>query len=180
MSKRFLSILIAVFLLIASGGICFAEAPGTQNLVYFNGSGGATGLTPPTKVIKVRYARTDANYPSLSSGDVVVWDSGSTDSAKLPVISGCIANNAISYAGVLVTSIATNDGTGYIATEGYVLAKVDTSNSATGTRLVTGGVDLANALGSAGTVDGGILISNDVGFLLTDTGSDGLMPVWLD
>lgn len=175
--KKYISLfLIAVFLLLGFA-ISFAEAPSSGNTFDFWGRGGATGSTPPTMTVKVRYGRSEPNQPSLSSGDVVVWDVSSSDGMA---ISACMVNNAQSYAGVLVTSIATKDGIGTMAIKGYVLAKVDTSAATAGTRLIPNGGTLMVSFASQSEVDNGVnAVSVEVGVLLQDTGADGLMPVWL-
>lgn len=165
-------------------GVSFAEAPGSQNVSDIGGNYGSEGLTPPTQVVRVRYAMQQANALSLSSGDVVIWDTTSKDGFT---ISACVADNALNYAGVLVTTIPTADnvsllspGTrnwGYMAIRGYALAKVDTSAATTGERLSTGGATLQRAFA---TIGAGTTASVDIGVLLSDVGADTLMPVWLE
>ena len=178
--RKLVSVLVVVSLLMVAG-LSFAEAPGRENIFDLFGRGGSTGVTSPTTVIKVRYANRQLDAPALASGDVVVWDIVSADGMA---ISACERNNELSYAGVLVTSIATNDGVGWMAIKGFVLARVDTSQIETGNRVVPGGATLVRAFGGAvQTVptDATLAqISRDVGTLLRDTGTDGLMPVWLD
>jgi len=172
--KRFIALFVAALLL---GGVAFAEAPASQNVNDFWRGGGGTGVTPPTKVIRVRYARGDyastGTQPGLVSGQAVVWDEFSNDSSKLPAISLCVVNNALSFAGVLVTDINTSDRTGWIAIEGYCLASIDTSGAVTGHRLNTNTTNWGSFITETSA-------SQTVGVLLTDTGADGLMPVWLD
>lgn len=174
--KKYISLfLIAVFLLLGFA-ISFAESPSSGNTFDFWGRGGATGNTPPTMTVEVRYGRSEPNQPSLSSGDVVVWDENSSDGIA---ISACMVNNAQSYAGVLVTSIATKDGIGTMAIKGYVLAKVDTSAATAGTILIPNGSTLRSSLCSQNEANAVDAVSVEVGVLLQDTGADGLMPVWL-
>ena len=68
-----------------------------------------------------------------------------------------------------------------MAVKGYCLAKVDTSESATGEKLTLGGSTLVAAFQTVttGTPAAATTVSQDIGQLLTDTAVDGLMPVWL-
>lgn len=181
MSKKILSLLL-VGLLLLGGSTVFAESPILSNAIDESGFGGAEGKTPMTKIMRVRYGHAAANSPTLSSGDVMVWDTNSADGIT---VTACITDLPATFAGVLVQTCPTSDVGGafvgpgqsrswcYIATQGYCLAKVDTSEAATGQALFPQG----NTLSSAFATDGST--SEDVGVLLTDTGSDGLMPVYL-
>ncbi|MEN6414378.1 MAG: hypothetical protein ABFC84_16695 [Veillonellales bacterium] len=188
MNKKIFSIFIAVFLLLGGLPLVYAEAPTSQNINDIYGGGGSTGITPPTDVVRVRYAMRGNSVAGLSSGDVVVWDLNSADGVT---ISRCTVSAAMSYAGVLVTDIATADTSsliggsrnwGYMAVHGFALAKVDTSVAASGEQLVPNGSDTAQ-YGSFGTKASlnaaSTVISADIGVLLSDTATDGLMPVWL-
>lgn len=168
-------------------GVSFAEFPQSENVVDIGGNYGSVGTTPPTKILRVRYAMQQANAMTISSGDVVIWDTTSKDGLT---ISACVTDNASNYAGVLVTSIPTADNIsqvnqntrnwGYMAVQGYALAKVDTSNAATGGKLYVNGGTLARSFGTvelAGVTAGSV--SYDIGVLLSDTTVDGIMPVWL-
>jgi hypothetical protein len=188
MNKKIFLLFIAVLLLLGGLPLVYA-APASQNIRDFSGSGGASGITPPTEVVRVRYGASGNSIAGLSSGDVVVWDLNSADGIT---ISRCTVTNAMSYAGVLVTDIATADSSsvlgssrnwGYMAVKGYVLANIDTSAATAGELLMTNGADAtifgsfatSPSLGGAGT----LTISKDIGVLLSDSGSDGLNPVWL-
>jgi len=178
--KKFLFLLVAAALLLSVVGPVYAEYPASENVVDLFKGGGSSGTTPPTEVIRVRYARGGANDAALASGDIVVWDENSYDGYT---ISGCIVDNAQSFAGVLVTSIATSDGIGYMAVRGLAMAKVDTSSATAGRRLVTSGNTLYLSLGTQNNITPKAedqLMTNDVGVLLRDTAADGLMPIWLD
>ena len=189
--KKVLSILVA--LLFAFSVTSYAVAPASDSVVIF-GNGGVNGLSPTTKIVPVRYgyrAPTSANEieGGLSSGDVVIWDVTSADGYT---ISGCVTDNNQLYAGVLVTDIETADSStfrrgsrnwGWMAVEGYVLAKVITASATAGEPLVTinatGGVDRAFGTAPTAVVTATEGVSNDIGVLLNDGGTNGLMPVIL-
>jgi len=190
MRKLFTLLLVAAFLL--SGSVVYAASNyASPNAEIMGPQGGALGISPMTQIIKVRYGRGNSGdqdvYPSLASGDVVIWDTNSADGVT---ISGCIVDFDAPYAGVLVTTIATQDSAsnvrgsdknwGYIAVKGYCLAKVDTSApTVTGGSIVTNGATLIMSFATTAAATGREAISKDIGVLLTDTGADGLMPVWL-
>jgi len=191
MSKKLFLLLIAVFLLMGGLPLVYAEAPASQNVEYLSGSGGSAGVTPFTEVVRVRYGLQGVGLSdaSLASGDIVVWDSNSADGIT---VSACIVDYAMSYAGVMVTTAATadsstiNPGTknwGYMAVRGYALAKVDTSDATVNGQLITNGGTLIKSFGTVDSVGnpnvGNGLVSKDIGVLLSDTGTDGLMPVML-
>ncbi len=191
MKKIFTILLLGIFVMssFAYGASNF-EA---ENAVILGPRMGAIGITPVSKLVKVRYGYEGGSTRTggdLSSGDVVVWDTTSADGYT---ISASIAANSPAVAGVLVTAVSTSDsnnvrGTGrnigYICVEGYCLAKVDTSASTAGERLTTATPDgetaTAASFSTAPTTmpDSGA-ISADVGILLADTSADGLMRVYL-
>jgi len=181
--KKLLCILIALTLVLGCSA-SYAAAPASDN-VSILGNGGAIGISPVTQIVRVRYGLRGNSTATLSSGDVVVWDLTSADGLT---ISKCVTDNQQNYAGVLVTDILTADSSavrgetrnwGYMVTQGYCLANVDTSNATAGQGLYANGATLVT---SFGTVDlaGGTIISQDIGVLLADTGVDGLMRVWLN
>lgn len=179
--NKILSILVILMLLVSP--VVFA-APASSNVMIL-GNGGATGIVPVTEVIRVRYGMRGGVQPSLASGDAVIWDTTSADGIT---ISGCITNNDAAFAGVLVTDVLTADNSfvrlsdrnwGWMAIKGYALAKCDTSLATTGKALCTNGVGLSQSLGTVELVTTVAPLSADIGVLLTDTGSDGLMRVWL-
>lgn len=194
MKNLFRFALIALFIV---GLVYTAEAANdyaSPNVEIFGTSGGPSGTTPPTQITRVRYSYTcqlaqDANG-NVSSGDVMVWDYNSADGitvSKCVVDSNGTGDYLQHFAGVAVTNITSADTTtkngiernwGYIATKGYCLAKVDTSESGSGEKLALGGGTL---VGSFQTIVSGniAIISEDIGQLISDTGSDGLMPVRL-
>jgi hypothetical protein len=95
--------LLALAIALLSGGVVYAANDyALPNATVFGASGGPTGVSPATQIIKVRYARMEANAPSLASGDVVSWDEISADGIT---ISGCVFDSASSYAGILVTGV---------------------------------------------------------------------------
>ena len=175
-------IALVLITLLAFAGTSFAAGDyGSDNVVIEGPRMGGAGITPVTKVVKVRYGYTGGVQRTggdLSSGDVVVWDTTSADGYT---ISACIADDGANFAGVLVEDVSTADnvkvsGRGrniaYIAVEGYCLARMDTSGSTTGNGLALNGATLSKSMVADVT-------SNDIGVLLTDGGADGLMKVWL-
>lgn len=179
MKKLFSLILVAMLL---TGFAAHADQP-TGDGYSIMGQGGQAGLTPRTLVIPVRYGLRSAVALSLSSGDVVIWDTTSADGMT---ISACVTDNDSTFAGVLISTIQTADSSslrrnsrnwGKMAIKGYCLAKVDTSASTAGMAIVPNGATLSRSL--ATTPTDGTQMSADMGVLLKDSGSDGLMPVWL-
>jgi len=164
----------------------------SNNVTILGVSGGPSGTTPPTEIVKVRYGYTCQialnSAGNISSGDVLVWDTTSADGIT---VSKCITdypNSTTGYAGVAVVDITTADTTGttgqernwgYMAVRGYCLAKVDTSESSTGERLVMNGATLVASFQTQVTGAPGAPISDDIGVLLRDDAADGLMPVML-
>src|SRR3990167_87491 len=108
--KKLFALFFILALTFSVMGIGYAanDNPDSENFDDIGRFYGSQGITPPTEIIKVRYGFGGANRtdPSLASGDVVVWDIASGDAYT---ISACVVSsvNAASYAGVLVTSIAT-------------------------------------------------------------------------
>ena len=194
MKNLFRLLLAALFIF---GSVYMAEAVtndyASQNVEIMGVSGGPSGITPPTVIMKVRYSQMDATPQSSSnvvSGDVLIWDTNSADGIT---VSRCVVDSPSDtayFAGVAVTGIQSADSTstlgitrnwGYMAVKGYCLAKVDTSESATGEKLTLGGSTLVAAFQTVttGTPAAATTVSQDIGQLLTDTTVDGLMPVWL-
>lgn len=191
MKNLFRFFLVALFIV---GLVYSAEALSdyaSQNVEILGESGGASGTTPPTMIMRVRYSRMD-NTPQadskVSSGDVLVWDTNSADGIT---VSRCVVDSpsdTVSFAGVAVTDIPSADSTstigvvrnwGYMAVKGYVLAKVDTSESGSGEKVQLGGATLVGAFQTVPTGLAAGLVSQDIGQLLNDTATDGLMPVQL-
>jgi len=186
MRKLFLVVLAALLICgVAQAAVNTIPTPGSSAVIYQTTTGSLI-TTVSTVIIPVRYASMRANDPSLASGDVVIWDTVSADSLT---ISGCITDNDSTYAGVLVTTIATADSAaktgnernwGYMAIKGYCLAKVDTSESTTGAPLVANGDTQTTSFSTVDLFGGTVgTVSRDIGILLRDDASDGLMPVWL-
>ena len=186
--RKVLALLLAGLLLVSLTSSALAtKHPASAATEEFGRFRGATGTTPPTRIVKVRYSTRGANYSTIESGDVVVWDTNSADGFS---VSSCVTDGDRSYAGVLVTDILTaeNNGTtgternwGYMAIEGYCLANCDTSLSTVGMSLVVNGATReASFKTSEGDITTGAgVMSSDIGVLLKDTAVDGLMPVWL-
>jgi len=183
--KRIFSILLVSLLVVGFASISYGAANYASDNVDIVGKfGGAEGISPFTEIIKVRYGFESKDAPTLSSGDVVVWNETSADGIT---ISACIlsGNNALSYAGVLVTDIQTSDSNlvtrasrnwGYMAIRGYCLAKIDSSEAAVNRRLLPNGATIKSSF--AGT-SGQEALSLDIGFILRNSSSDGLGAVIL-
>lgn len=187
MKKLFSVLLVSLFVVLFAMPVFAGDSPALPNYQIFGATGGATGVSPATEVVKVRYGRMGPNIRSLTSGDVVSWDIVSKDGVT---ISLCTVSQDSNFAGVLVTDIASAENTatiggsrnwGYMAIRGYCLASVDTTGSA------TGGALYPMSQGRFGTVTGAYyppistvgVISLDIGSLLNNTGTLGLMPVML-
>lgn len=181
---KIFTVLIALLMLAGSAFAGAPSAPSHTNAVYV---GRTDPGTPPQEIVLVRYANRDTLDTGVNSGDVLVWNTVSADGQT-------VSRDTLGYgfAGVAVTAIATpdtnsatliEDNWGYMCIRGYCLARVDTSNSTTGYAVIPNGNTLqasfgtSSALGNGGA--GGGVNSEDVGVLLTDTASDGPMPVWL-
>lgn len=151
---------------------------------------GPNGVSPTSVIYKVRYGNAYKDSPSLTSGDVVVWDTNSADGYT---ISACITSNDASFAGVLVTSIGTADSAninvdegnvGYICVEGFCNAYVNKDATA-GEPLITSGYFSAARSGfhtfnaAHGVAIGANTMSVDIGVLLQSPTVDGQAPVWL-
>jgi len=181
---------LIIGLLIASP-FCLADARyGTDNAVIIGPHMGPAGITPPSEIVKVRYGKMGLlgiETPKLTSGTAVVWDEVSRDGYT---ISCAVCENAQSFAGILVTDIETADSTvvrgsgrnvGYICVRGWCLANVDTSEAESMERLITSSArDGYLETASAANVSKVYPVTNDVGVLIYDQGTDGLMKVWLD
>ena len=185
--KKILSLLL-IGLLCASPAFATYSNYESDNIVILGPNMGAKGITPPTEIVKVRYAMRDhygsgsANATSLNSGDCVIWSINSSDGYT---ITACISDEyqaANPFAGILVTAIETATSSavrgrgrnvGYMATRGYCLARMDTSSSFPGAGIEPNGATLIR---SCRALEG---ISPDIGWLLEDVAADGLMPVYL-
>lgn len=192
--RKLFSLLLASLLIVGLASSALAVQPYASDSVEIYGKfRGPNGITPTSTIVKVRYAMQAADAQSLASGDVVVWDPTSSDGYT---ISACTTDRAISYAGVLVTTIQTTgvdatateiigygDNIGYMCIQGYCLAKVDTSEAGTLEQLIANGstLEAAFATGGADGIASQIEtpISMDIGVLLQNTGADTSMPVWL-
>lgn len=190
MRKLFIIALALSF--VFCGGQAFATYDDAQsdNVVDFTGFGGAKGTTPPTKVVLVRYAYSSPDALGLKSGDSVIWDVTSADGFT---ISACVTTTDATWAGVLVTDIATSDNntvrstgrnTGWMCVEGYCLADVaftaEGVAAVAGDHLVTAGTPKRRKLKTAtdpATSDVGVLLRIPAG----DENTTGitLCPVWL-
>ena len=198
-------LLLSLAVLFVMGGMAYAsvEIQSSDNAVIIGSHMGPTGKTPATEVIKVyvtSHGTLEADEADLTAaadkgvdvGDVMEWDVTRADGYSVTInnadtyISGIAASP---FAGVMVTScskdtatLTTPSGTGYnvgyMAVRGFCMAKVDTSNSTTGEVLIPNGGTLEGSFGTVPTI-AKIAVSQDIGILLTDTASDGLMKVWL-
>jgi len=191
MKKLFSVLLVALFVVCFALPVMAADGPALKNVTILGANGGADGVSAMTEIVKVRYARgmgaKEQFYGGLSSGDVVVWDTISADGVTISASIADVPTNG--FAGVLVTDIETADNAtlnsnnknwGYMAVRGYCLAQVDTSESTTGVELCQNGATLEASFGTCDLAGGSPgALSQDIGTLLTDTGSDGLMKVWL-
>lgn len=188
--KKIISVLI-VALLLGFAVTAQADQPASGGWDFMSENSGPNGISAPTLIVPVRYglwgtsvARID---PSLSSGDAVVWNTTSADGFT---ISACILDSAtesIGFAGVLITSIQTADSAkfdrgsrnwGYMAVEGYCLAKIDSTGATAGQPLFVNGATLTASLATEATTTR--VLSRDIGVLLkAPDATDGLAPVWL-
>jgi hypothetical protein len=166
----------------------------SNNVVIFGASGGPSGTTPPTEIVKVRYPTqcllANNSGGNVSSGDVLIWDTNSADGVTVSKDILDAPTDSAAFAGVAVVDILTADSSGttgqernwgYMAIKGYCLAKVDTSEAGTGEKLALGGGTLVAAFQTinSGMAGAATSASQDIGVLLSDTTADGLMPVWL-
>ena len=185
MKKIFGLFLIA---LLAFGVVsAMAEAPASDNYEIF-GQGGALGISAPTKVVSVRYAMSSANSHTLESGDCVIWSTNSHDGIT---ISACVTSNDPAFAGVLVTSVLTAEGSGNsvsrsdrnwgkMAVSGYCLVKATLGSTAGQTIIPAGAASPTNS--AVTTVDDEgvasakiVVVSADTGVLLNAPASDGAL-----
>jgi len=183
MRKIFTLLVISLFMMTS---LAFAgpAQPATDNYRIMNGSGGATGMTPPVEILLVRNGCEGADDTKLLSGDVVIWDTNSADGFT---VSRCHTNLDQTYAGVLVTDILTPDYSGatlnpgsqsnwgYMAIWGYALAKTDSTGQSAGNGVVPNGATLKGSF--VCKADGGI--SSDRGVNLAGGATDNIMPTWL-
>lgn len=188
MKKRYkvLSVLIALLMVAGTAFAGSPPAPAYENAIYVGGNGEPG--SPPMEYVLVRYANRDVNDAGVISGDVLVFNTVSADGYTIS-----IDTIGYGFSGVAVTNIATpdtnvanllEDNWGYMAIRGYCLAKVDTSSATTGFDVVPNGNTVKGSFGTkdffdAGNAGGPGINSADVGVLLIDNASDGLMPVWL-
>lgn len=131
--RRILFLALAIVLLAGSAQAA-TPYPDGNNILY--AQQGGDNDKPTRTVVRVRYGLADPNSPTLTSGDVVVWDTTSADGIT---VSACIASNDSAIAGVLVTPLQTADATsvvqsarnwGYIAVQGYALVNASNEISA--------------------------------------------------
>jgi len=184
--KKFIALFLAVLLVSGTAYAVTGQSPAGQNVVIQRAVGAQRGESQVTVIIPVRYGRSDANSPSLTSGDVMTWDLVSQDGYTVSI---CQTDNDPAYAGVLVTPMLTDDtaGTfedtgrnwGYMAVRGYVLAKVDSGAAIPGDPIVPNGGTLIGSFVTIPDVQAGQSLSADLGVLLGTGASDGLHPVWL-
>ncbi len=187
--KKLLSVILVMLLALSVATPVTADEPSGDGYEIMGG-GGAIGLTPATLVVPVRYGLQGDSVVGLKSGDVVAWDTNSSDGFT---ISACVVSNDVTYAGVLVSTIQSADSSafrrntrnwGKMAIKGYCLVKGE-ANMTAGELLVPSGVETSGgATPSMTTFDQLNLIqsinSMDVGVALSTAPSAlGLTPVWL-
>jgi hypothetical protein len=189
MRKILALVLVSLF---AITSLSFAATDyASDNVDIFGKHMGATGTTPGTKIVKIRYGKAGDGLfdDELASGTVVCWDTTSADGYT---ISACTTSNDPAYAGVLVTTVKTADSTivrgggknvGYMAVEGYCLIKCE-ANATAGQPIVVSGAIGGNAttIDKAQLVNANALpvVSRDVGVLLRAPATEsGLAQAWL-
>jgi len=187
---RYISIILVALLVFSGVALAANERPSPQasNVMFLSGHGEVSD--PPVYAVRVRYGMMDAEAanvnPSLSSGDIVKWDTNSFDGVT---ISACTAvTDAV--AGILLTAAATQDSAtfdnddnfAWMAVGGYCLANLDTSEATAG-NILCASEQITPSLVAFGTENNYATvtyISKDIGTLLQDPGSDTLAPVWLN
>jgi len=207
--KKLILLSLAVLFVMVGVSYATVEIASPDNAVIVGPYMGPVGKTPVTEVIKVYvtshgtleaetagyYIQPDATAAAdqgVDVGDVMEWDLTRADGYCVTICNADTYSSGIAaspFAGVMVTpcsrdtaTLTTPSGTGYnvgyMAIRGFVYAKIDTSNSTTGEALIPNGGTLEGSLGTVPTI-AKISGSQDIGILLTDTASDGLMKVWL-
>ena len=185
-----ISILLVALLVLGLASLSYADTPAGDGFEIL-GQGGQAGLTPGTLVVRVRYGLRGLSNPSLASGDVVIWDTNSSDGLT---ISACITSNDTTYAGVLTSTIQTADSStvrrnarnwGTMAVKGFALAKMD--GPSTGGQLLVPSAQDGGVPAAFTTADKYIAITSisvyssmDVGVALATRTASGLAPVWLN
>ena len=166
--KRIALVTLSVLLIaaMASIGYCVPQPDGDNNNLMIKAPQGGTPGKPTVVIKLVRYARINANSPTLSSGDVVIWDTNSADGIT---VSACQTSGDSKVAGVLVTSLQTIDAQyspsnittrnwGYMAVSGRVLANVSGAITAgdmlVGDGIKWGSLTAASADGVARSISG--------------------------
>ncbi len=187
MRKLYVSLLVIALAFSFIAPVLAVNFPAADEVIIYGKGRAPDGTTAPVTVVKVRYGRGlsggEVNEAGLSSGDVVIWDVTSADGYTISAVAiATVADGT--YAGVLVTDIATADTTvvrgfgrniGYMAIKGYCLARTD-SGATAGDGLVTAAAaDIAKGF----TTKSDTVLSRDIGVCLLSPGSDGLTPVWL-
>jgi hypothetical protein len=179
--KRKLGILIAVFI---AALMCLPVYAQNQDRKIKNGY--AEPKDPLCEIVRVRYGRSGGGGDAtLASGTVVMWDTNSADGVTISACTSAWAGEARTFAGVLITDALTDDNAifdvqdyqkmAYMCVRGYCLAMVDTSLADTGSTLVPS-TELNGYFGTGTKIPA---LSQDNGILLTDTGTDGQMKVYI-
>lgn len=201
--RKILSLVIVS--LFVMGGLAFSASNyESENVMIFGPTMGSGGITPPQMIVKCSLGSEDSG----AKGDVLVWDVTSkriADGSGLGyVVRLCDIDSAVGevdgdmnlytmFAGVLVTTTskdsswisaeASGPEVGYMAIKGYVDAKIDTSEATLGRPLVLTGNTTVASFGTVGLAANpnvqGYRLSEDIGILLEDTETNGLMKVWL-
>jgi len=185
-TAKVISLALAMLLI---GSVVYAAtpAPANENVIYQYGKGQSRGGPMCTVVVPVRYGESDPNEATLSSGDVVIWDTNSADGYSIEVLVTDLYGS--NYAGVMVTDILTDDNGGvydihsrnwgWMAIEGYCLAKVDSTYATVGMSLQPNGSTLEGSFRTAplDAITG--VMSEDMGLLFATGATDAAVPVWL-
>jgi len=203
--KKILSLAI-ISLFIMTGLVLADSSWAYENVTILGPRMGPKGQTPPVEVIKVTVGSED---DAIAVGDVVTWriEPEITDGNALGfAVEKCRRGSSEAtstseaghgpYAGVMVTTATSNDqgggggwtnanpltpdsSIGYMALRGFVDAKIDDSEATLGEHLVLNGHRTAGSFVTEDNVKTGRGMSEDIGYLMEDTDSDGLMKVWL-
>jgi len=182
--RKLFFVVLAITLL--CGGVVYAANDyAVPNPVIVGSTGGQLGYSPATQIVRVRYGYMNSTktHSALSSGDIVIWDTNSSDGITVRGPEATYTTGDGRFAGVLVSSIGTadtgaidpwDDNWGWIAVKGYCLASVDAAITVGG---VTCGIGVATTGGLSTMQDA--TMSRDVASLLKTTTAAGLAPVWI-
>lgn len=184
--KKILVLTLAALLITGSAYAAGRPVPASSRVIYQTVTGTTMNL-PSTVVVPVRYGRNTAarTQVGLQSGDIVLWDTTSSDGVSIIPASGdCIAGDG-RFAGVLVTDVLTcddhssttgNEGNwGWMCTKGLCIASVDAAITVSGLSCKLG----VSATGGLTTTQDAVM-SRDVGSLLETTSGARRALIMLD